>query len=126
MVYAIVWNSKGAITRFTGKVGIEEINQANNEHYGDARYDEIKYQLFDFTEADLSSIAADDAKYPAAYDKAATIYKFYLRVAMVVADDYTQALCEEYIKLSQRYNSGWEFGVFSTLKEALTWCNATD
>jgi len=123
MPYNIVWEERGASTKFTGKITIDEINQANDEHYGDPRYDDIKYQLFDFTSADLSAITLDDAKYPAAIDKAANTYKLILKVALVAKDDYAKTLCREYINLSMQFNSTWVFGVFDSYKKAKDWCS---
>lgn len=122
MPYTISWSASGSYVVFTGKINIDDINQANNDYYGDPRFDEIKYQIFDLSKADTSGITLEDIKYPAAFDNAATNYKNNFKAAMICADSHCQSLCNEYIKLAENYQSPWVFSVFDCYQKARVWC----
>ncbi len=125
MTYTMCWYQRGTCTTFTGMVTIEEVNEVNDKHYGDARFDKIKYQLFDFTQADISGITLDDIKYPAAFDKAATNYKPKFKAAIVVSDEHGKALCQAYIDYSRRFNNDWDMQIFDNYDQAVRWCEST-
>ena len=124
MTYNMIWYERGTCTTFSGKTTIEEVNEVNNKHYGDARFDKIRYQLYDFTDADLSAVTLDDTKYPAAFDTAATSYKPRFKAAMVVTDELGKSLCQAYIDYAKHLNNTWEMAVFESYNEAIQWCEA--
>ena len=122
MPYTISWRDRGTYTKLVGSITIDEVAEANNEHYYHSRFKDIEYQLFDFTEADCSKVTLADTKYPAAFDTAANFHKPAFKVAMVVADNYTKTLCLTYIEHANRYNTTWEMQVFDSLADASAWC----
>ena len=126
MPYTITWRDRGTYTKLVGKVTIDEVAEANNEHYYHSRFKDITYQLFDFTEADCSDVTLADTKYPAAFDTAANFYKKKFKVAMVVADEHTKILCLTYIKHANRYATSWEMEVFDSVAAANTWCGEVE
>ena len=122
MPYEFKWGDEGTEVIFHGKVSYEEIRDADDMHYGDERFDKIKYQLYDFSRADLSQISINHAVEAAAHDAASVIYKPSLKVALVAIDSYTTTLCEKYIHDSMEFRSTWSFAIFDNYVEAKSWC----
>lgn len=124
MPYEIQWNTRGTVTRFQGVISIEEINHANDDHYASALFDELEYQLYDFSQADLSALELEDAREPAAIDSAASSYKRHFKVALVSHDKFAEALFTEYKKTLKRFGSEWAVESFSSPRDAMAWCES--
>ena len=52
MPYSIKWEERGVHLVFTGHVTGGEIKRAGDAMYGHEGFDIIRYQIFDFTNAD--------------------------------------------------------------------------
>lgn len=122
MPYEFKWGDEGTEVIFHGKLSYEDIREADDMHYGDARFDKIKYQLYDFSRADLSQISINHTKQAAAHDVASISYKPNFKVALVTLDSYTRTLCEKYIDDSIKLRSSWSFAIFDNYAEAKSWC----
>ncbi len=122
MPYTLTWNDDGTYVKFFGKVSFSEVREADDLHYGDKKFDDIKYQIFDFTDADVSRITRQDAQIQAAHDKAASHYKKNLKVANIGKGEHIEAVFKEYANFMMHWQSTWEFRSFSNYKEAIQWC----
>lgn len=123
MPYSITWSHEGTEIIYEGKVSYAEIRAADDAHYGDERFQDIRYQLCDFTKADTSEITLSDAEEYAVFDVVSIPYKPHLKVAMVSYNLGTKYLLEEYIKISKEEGSSWKFKIFDNYLEAKKWCS---
>ena len=121
MPYQISWDRRHVFLKFHGEVPLSEIQEAAGVIHGDPRFDQLKYEICDLLEADLSSIDDQQAEEPAAMDRAASLSLGRLKVALVVTDPHAVELCLHYIEESKRMGSPWQFGVFSRIEEAMDW-----
>ncbi len=126
MAYKVAWADHVVIVTFDGATDIREINEANGGLHGDARFDDLQLQIFDFLEADLSSVLERDAAQPAATDMVAAGFTREMKVASVARDPHTVVVCNEYIERSKSYGIAWEFGVFSCVDDAMAWGQPAD
>ena len=122
MPYTIDWAGDHTMLEFSGKVTYQELRDVGAAHYGDSRFDEIRYIILDFTGADLSQISLDKPTILASLDSAAVTYKTELKMAFVVHDEYQRRLCEKYIEDSIGFGSSWLHQVVSSVEDARKWC----
>ena len=88
---------------------------------GDARFDDHKYSVWDFRDADFSSITKDNAEMSAAISWAATKSVPEMKIAFIASNPHTIDIINHYIKRSLNHRSSWEFGVFISIKDAIEW-----
>lgn len=124
MLYKLTWNKEGTVAEFFGKISLDTILEVDQKHYNDPRFDEIRYELYDFTQADLSGVYICDVQVPAAYDYGASHINRYIKVASVATDPHAIELCKHYINVSKGINSSWSFGIFEDRESALKWCTS--
>lgn len=122
MPYKIEWRDDYVLVLFSGTVTYQELREVGEAHYGDSRFDAIKYFIGDFTDADLSQISMDKPTIIAALDSVAVSYNAQLKMAFVVRDQHQQSLCEKYIEDSIGFQSSWSHQIFFSVEDAQTWC----
>ena len=83
---------------FTGHVTGKEIKQAGDAMYGHEGFDTIRYQIFDFTDADDFSISLEDMKEIAAIDASAASTNPSIRQAIVSNSETIDAALAIYEK----------------------------
>ncbi len=124
MAYQIEWSDDGALVTMTGSIEIEEINEANGRLHGDARFDTMRYQVWDMLKASLASITAREIEQPSAIDLVAGRMNVKVRVALVTTSPHDVRLCEHYANRTRTLGSTWEIRVFPDLESALAWSRA--
>lgn len=117
MPYTINWSDDHTIVVFTGLVTFQELREIGATHYGDSRFDDLRYVIVDFSQADLAQITLDEPIILASLDSVAVAYNARLKLALVIADEYQRSLCEKYIKDSIDFHSSWSHRIFSTLRK---------
>lgn len=120
MGHVIQWTDHNAIISFSGHVDYEDIVEADNTLYADARFDSCCYQIFDFTEMSSLSLDEEEMRVISRLDKGAARWNNKLRLAIVSTD-------EKMIKLTGYYKRqvreiGWKVQQFDALKDAIAWC----
>ena len=120
----MTWNKAGTVAEFFGKITLDTILEVDQKHYNDPRFDEIRYELYDFAQADLSEVRISDVQVPAAYDFGASHINRRIKVASVATDPHAIELCKHYISVSKGVNSSWSFPIFDNRESALEWCTA--
>ncbi|MCP3965469.1 MAG: hypothetical protein GY718_03820 [Lentisphaerae bacterium] len=126
MSYDIVWNNDGTIMNFYGNISINEIDESNDMLYKDQRYETHKYSIANFLNATSdNTINEDSVMFPAAMDRGAAEYIKKMKIALVTTNKHVLRLCQHYIDISKILKSTWEFGIFSSVEEALIWGRAT-
>jgi hypothetical protein len=125
MAYQITWKGNAVIFTFYGELDIHEINDANGILHGDARFDELKYSIWNFLEADMQKIEMTQIEEPAAIDYAASMSVHRMKVALITQDLSVSAeKCTRYIEESKKFGSPWEIRVFNCLEDADAWGNS--
>ena len=122
MPYELRYTEPGIYVHFIGNVSIEELNRANGEiqsHYG---FDSHKFQLINFLDADLSSVAEEDAEFPAVTDSTASkMTRYCVKVAFIVKESYALNIVNYYVHHARQLVTNWKFGIFSTRDDAIKW-----
>ena len=122
MPYKITWEEKGMLIKWFGQATAAENIQSNGEIYGDERFDNIKYQIADFLDADLTKFSDKDASVIAILENQASIWNKNLKVAHITKDKEVIRLIKIYE--AQMEKSGWQFMIFDNLKEAREWVDS--
>ena len=121
MPYSVEWKERGAHWKFTGIVTGQEILQADLDLYGDERFDNLSYALFDFSGGTSFALTEKEMKEIAYLDMASTPTNPNIKLAIVASHDVMKkmsGLYAEYMELSP-----WETKIFDTVEEAKQWLN---
>lgn len=119
MPYRIEWKDRTVRWIYTGIVTGKEALDSNYEVYSDNRFDDLRHEIVDFTNADGIDMSDQEVKKIAYMDKAATNSNPDIKVAMVGSPEMIKSISGMYAKYSE--NSRWKVAVFETLEEAEKW-----
>lgn len=124
MPFQISWRNQGVEWQFTGRVTGAEIIRTNMEIYGDGRFDDLDYQIVDFSNIDEIQITEDDVKKIAYFDMAASKSNPDLKVAIISQEEKLLS----YIGLYAAYMQGieWDIHIFQNRKMAVEWLQLKD
>ena len=122
MKYGIKWIANNAILSFEGDITFDDLDQANNEIYGDPRLDLMKYTIFDFRGAESIDINYDEMKVISTLDKGISKWNRNLKIAIIVDDNNSnnKEKVLNYIQLME--DNDWKIGYFIELEKAVEWC----
>jgi hypothetical protein len=120
MSFNIVWGKGSVIMSFEGDIDTDEIIYANNKLCGDSKFDELDYQICDFS--DIKSIAVFDkhAEIIASMDDNSTVWNTKMKVAIVETIKEHKEEIYKYIELMK--DTPWQIKHFENMKDALEWC----
>ena len=121
--YTIAWEPSGLLVKFNGKLSVEDIHEAPNEVYGDARFDYLRYSIWDFTKADLSSIQKEDMMIFVGEGIGATYILKSHKLAIIVKEIHAQNVMTFYIEESIKNGSVWKFSTHENEISARNWIN---
>ncbi len=121
MAFQVTWKEKGTILNFSGSLSIQEINKANELLQDDARLDDHTYSIWNFLEADLSSITEKEMNQPASIDSAVAISVPKMKVALIAQENHAVELCKYYIERTKKFGTTWEFHLFDCMDDAIKW-----
>lgn len=113
MPYKYEWHEDGFIVNLWGTLSIKELKYINSIWKESAIGPTLKWQIWDFTEADLQYVFESDAQ-----DPQATLTLDGVRLALVAEHPYTLKLLQTYIDRSVKAGSTWNMKVFKTMEEA--------
>ena len=122
MAYEITWEERGVYCKFSGTVSGDDVKHCNNDIYGDERFDNIKYQIFDMLDVAKLSIEAIDARIAAACDCSAAVTNPNVKCALVATDEKAHTLSRAY--QIGVLTSPWEGRSFTTIKDAYDWLSS--
>ena len=117
MAYKLKWEPHGVYWKYSGKVSGEEIIQASTSIYGDSRFDDLRYKLVDFLEAEAVDIDEKQVDIIAHQHMAAAISNPHIKTAIVSEEDLVMA-ARFVANLSA---SPWEVRLFHNLDAANSW-----
>jgi len=123
MSYKIEWIGNNAHVFFEGDIDFDELNKANGELYGDARFDLMDYAIFDLINAREFNITEHEMLMISALDKSASRWNEKLKLACISEDknEKVKQMLEHYVHLMK--DNKWTIKLFSNLSEAVKWCN---
>lgn len=121
MCFQIEWIKNNVYVKFYGTLTPEDFHQANGLIYGDDRFDNMIYQIADFTDALSINLTLDKVKVISVLEKSATRWNESVKVAHVTTDTELKNRVHSYEKEMQKTN--WSCRLFENLDNAITWCN---
>lgn len=121
MPHNTIWEKEGIYWQFFGIVPLQEIREADNEVYGDARFDDLKYFIWDATDVKQLDLSENEVDVPASLDTITTSYKPTMKGAFVAGDKGVRGGIERYIKTSLELGSTWKFKLFENIQDARKW-----
>jgi len=119
MPYKISWKPKGVIWAFHGTITGQDGIKANQDIYGDPRFDDLRYGIVDLSKAKQFNLSAEDVEIAAALDEAATLSNPRIVVAIVAAEKEALKFAELY--KSAMSNTNWKVGIFPSMEDAEDW-----
>lgn len=119
MPYTTTWTQIGVIWTYSGILTGQEALQSNLEIYGDERFDDLHYQIADFTDVTDNQISELHTKKIAYLDRAAAQTNPRIKVAIVMNNEHFLDTADVYSELSK--NSPWQLKVCHSLEEAEIW-----
>ncbi len=119
MPYQIIWSERGVEWIYSGVLTGEEIIQSNEAIYGDPRFDDLRYQIVDFTNVVKFEVSEQDMKRMAYYDRVAVRSNPRIRLAVIAPEAVGRSIAETYNQHNKE--SGWEQRIFETRAEAEAW-----
>jgi len=120
-MHTVTWEKEGVYLKISNTLSFEEVLEIINELFGDARFDNIRYVIWDELELKESLILKHHSDEFAAIGSSTRSYKPNMKVAFVSKNDNTIMLIEQYIMTSLKMGSTWKFSLHETLERALSW-----
>ncbi len=121
MPHKTTWEKESVNYQFYGDVSPEELDEANSEAYGDHRFKDIKYFIWDMTGVKNLGMNEEDAVRSAVTDKNASLCKQSLKGALVGNNKHIRNFLERYIATSLRLESTWKLKLFYNAEDARKW-----
>lgn len=122
MSYEIIWEPRGAVKRFFGRVTSHDMLQSVVDTESDARFDDLRYVINDFLDIEELDLANIDIQEIAAIDGAAAKSNPRITIAVVTIHDEIVALTNQYA--GSPFNA-YPIKAFSTSAEARSWLGVT-
>ena len=119
MSYTISWTETGVIWTYTGLLTGSEIIESNDAIYGDARFDDLRYQIVDMSGVDSFQVSELEMRQMAHLDKAAARTNPHIRIAVVAPAGPAREVAEAYAKHST--DAIWKSETFNRMEEAQDW-----
>ena len=120
MPYSLYWDGNNITMKFYGELKLRDLRDANGMIYADKRFDSMKYQIADFTEADTVRMSHCEVVLVSHLDKTATTWNPSVKVACISPDEKTDRLIEKYITIMEP--TSWKCKLFHNFQEAEKWC----
>jgi hypothetical protein len=118
MSYEIIWEPRGTVKRFFGRVTSHDMLQSVVDTESDTRFDDLLYVINDFRDIEELDLADTDIQEIAAIDNAASRTNPRIKIAVVTTHAEIIALTNQYA--SSPLNA-YPIRIFPTLAEARSW-----
>lgn len=114
------WIDSNFIVTFYGDISFIDIMNANGIMYGDRRFDELKYQIFDYSMITSINLNNNVPEIISKLDTAAIVWNHHVKVATVTKDDYLREKIDLYNKYLE--STSWIPKTFDNIHDAIQWC----
>lgn len=121
MSFNIKWTNSNPIVTYSGVVNFEIISNSNNVIIGDARFDDMKYQIFDHSGVEKFMITQKELEMIGVLDKNSAVWNKKVKVALIFNDIKIEESIRKYLEIMAQ--TQWKVKVFDNYKEAEKWCN---
>ncbi len=123
MAYSLEWIERGAIFRYHGAVNGTEIQASLDAFYSDARSEQARFQIADFSGTQTLDMTRRDMDHVAAMDNGASTYLPFQRVAIVPPPDNEEAreTLAHYCATASLLGTDWEITMADSVDAALAW-----
>ena len=121
MNFHLRWIGNNVLVTFKGKIDFTDIYKANTIIIGNSKFDNMVYQIFEFSNVEAFNITNEDILAISALDKSSSVWNKNIKGALVFKDKSVLKLAEKYIELMQ--NVGWEIKIFYNIDDAVNWCS---
>ena len=115
------WEPHGIYWEYYGEVTGEEIDTVNSRFFRDERRFDVDYQIIDASRVTGTDWNARDAHLIAAKDFGVQQEVQNLKLAFIATEPAFSALVDEYIAISERLETTWEFRRFDSVEDARKW-----
>lgn len=115
------WEAHGILWEYHGEVTGDEVDTVNSRFFRDERRHDVDYQIIDASGVTGTDWNARDAHLIAAKDFGVQREVQDLKLAFIVTEAAFSALVDEYIAISERLDTTWEFRRFDTVEQAREW-----
>jgi hypothetical protein len=119
MAYTTEWTHKGIIWTYSGTITGAELIQSNMEVYGDARFDDLRYQIVDMRKVSANEVSDSDMLRLAHLDMVAARTNSKIRIAVIHADHLNEAY------LTNTNETHWPTLSFESFEDAQKWATST-
>ena len=117
-MYAHIWEKRGIVRRFFGKVTGEELAASAIEGQADPRFDRLRYVINDFRDCESIFVAPPTIEEVAARDSGAARTNGNIVIAVVSDDPEILAVSDAYAREAL---SPYPVKNFSTMEDARAW-----
>ena len=115
----ITWVTRGVLVTLSEQVNGAELFRLNEKVYGDSRFEDIRYQLWDLTNITEFNVSIEDIVKIAAHDRAAALSNSRMKVAIVTTEEMIQTIVNLYS--AEMFESPWDSKIFDSMADAQQW-----
>jgi hypothetical protein len=118
MCYELIWEPRGVVKRYFNQVTDEDLLKSVVEVGADARFDDLRYVINDFSACDAITATFDGIENIAVIDRGAAFSNPRIRIAVVAIQKEAIALAEAYANFPLK---AYPMRIFATLPAAREW-----
>ena len=122
MSFKIEWKGSNVIVTLSKNFTYKDSYEVNNLIYGDSRFENMKYQISDFSKIEKAEFTADEIKIITTLEKSSTVWNNKMKSAIVTSP----SVCLNFIidpYLEAMKSTNWEIKIFKNSIEAEKWCS---
>jgi len=121
MPYSIDWKDNNVIITFNGTLRLKDVLDVNNTLYGDARFDDMNFQITDFRLVEEIDVDEIDVSVIASLDKASSNWNPNMKLANITSNEFGKEMIKKYSGILD--GTGWQVETFDDMEDAVKWCN---
>ena len=118
----IKWIESDIKVCFNGEISLVDIYEVNSLIQEDARFETMRYQIYDFSEVTKTNLIDKDALFLGDIDLKSSSWNSNIRLAIVTKDARIKELAKAYKEVMSK--SRWQVTILEDLAEAELWCVA--
>jgi len=121
MSFKIEWKGSNVIVTLSKNFTYNDSYEVNNLIYGDSRFENMKYQISDFSKIEKVEFTAEEIKIITTLEKSSTVWNNKMKSAIVTSP----SVCLNFIidpYLEGMQDTNWEIKTFRNIIEAEKWC----
>lgn len=124
MNYKFDWNQNDLLITFGEVISYEDIASADDTLFGDARFDNMEFVIYDFLPVREFTITDNNLMLTAAINMSASQWNRKLKMALVATDEGIIKAINRFIELMDKSN--WDIHSFQSTEEAFDWATTEE